>query len=595
MQARQAQVSQSLALAAQSRLALQADNLDLALALAMEAVRIPDPPGQAQMALSEAAYAPGTMRLFLGHEAAVWSVAVSPDGRYGLSGDADGVIFLWNLETGEPLRRLEGHTDRVDSLAFTPDGRQAVSASQDKTLIHWDLETGQVIRQMSGHESGINTVAVSPDGLQVASGSGGNYIEDQAGIAKDNSVRLWDLHSGEEMRRFDIFSDGVTDISFTPDSRSLAIATIADGFLILDLETGKVLLRPGATEEGITGVVVSPDGETVLTAGGQTSEVTSWELQTGEIKGYMDERHNSTLQAVAVSPDSRRALAGSNILTESDLETGELLHRFNFGATAIAYRRPDGVTALIGNLDNSVRLVSLESGAEISHLQASENWIIGVAYSPDGQSALTNDFGILYQWDLETSKEIWSKVSPSNLWEIAYSPNGTQALTSEFGGVVSLWDAATGKLLKRLESDGSFEGHPSDDWVYDVAFHPGGKFALTGSGGEAKGDHLIYWNLESGKPVGLFDTFDVLGLAISPDGRTALSGEEDGSVNWWDLETGQHLQRLEGHSGGVWDVAFVDDHTAISASEDATLILCGTWRAGLPCAASWGTPKGSKN
>jgi len=571
VQARQAQVSQSLALAAQSRLALRADNLDLALALAMEAVRIPDPPGQAQMALSEAAYAPGTIRLFLGHEAAVWSVAVSPDGRYGLSGDEAGMILLWDLESGELLRRLEGHTDMVTGLAFTPDGRQAVSASQDKTLIHWDLETGQVIRQISAHESGINTVTVSPDGLLAASGSGENYI-DLPGIAEDNSVRLWDLHSGEEMRRFDIFSDGVTDISFTPDGRSLAIATMADGYLILDLETGKVLLRPGATEEGITGVAVSPDGETVLTAGARTNEVTRWDLQTGEIEGYMEERHNSTLHAVAVSPDSRRVLAGSIILTESDLETGGLLHRFNFGATAIAYR-PDGVTALIGNLDHSVRLVSLASGAEIGRLPASVNWINGVAYSPDGQTALTNDVAALHRWDIETSKEIWSKVSPSNFWEIAYNPDGTQALTGEFGGIVSLWDAANGKLLKRLESDGSFEGHPSDDGVYDVAFHPGGKFALTGSGGEAKGDHLIYWDLESGKPVWLFDTFDVLGLAISPDGRTALSAEEDNSVNWWDLETGQLIRKLEGHTNIVWSVAFVDERTAISASDDGTLIL----------------------
>ena len=62
-------------------------------------------------------------------------MAVSPDGRYGLSGDeSGGGHYLWDLESGEALRRLEGHTDTVASLAFTPDGRQAVSGSLDKTI-----------------------------------------------------------------------------------------------------------------------------------------------------------------------------------------------------------------------------------------------------------------------------------------------------------------------------------------------------------------------------------------------------------------------------------------------------------------------------
>ena len=142
LRSRDAQLSQSLALAAQSKLSLQANNLDQALALAWEANQIPNPPGRAQMALSEAAYAPGTMRVFLGHEATVESVAVSPDGRYGLSGDDKGVIFLWDLETGKALRRLEGHTDIVTSVAFTPDGRHAVSGSQDKTLIYLGSRAG---------------------------------------------------------------------------------------------------------------------------------------------------------------------------------------------------------------------------------------------------------------------------------------------------------------------------------------------------------------------------------------------------------------------------------------------------------------------
>ena len=204
-----------------TRLALQAGNPDLALALAIEAVDIPKPPGQVQMALSEAAYAPGTIRVFLGHQAPVWSVAVSLDGRYSLSGDENGVIFLWDLESGAALRRLEGHTGKVTSLVFTPDGRQALSASQDKTILHWDLETGQVISSLTGHKVGINTLALSPDGRLLASGSGRFSLDEPVSV-EDNSVRLWDLESGEEIQRFTFFTDSITDVIFTPDGEDLA-------------------------------------------------------------------------------------------------------------------------------------------------------------------------------------------------------------------------------------------------------------------------------------------------------------------------------------------------------------------------------------
>ncbi|HLF82295.1 MAG TPA: WD40 repeat domain-containing protein, partial [Anaerolineales bacterium] len=559
LRSREAQVNQSLALAAQSRLALQANNLDLALALAREAVNIPDPPGQAQVALSEAAYAPGTIRVFLGHAAPVWSVAVSPDGRYGLSGDADGVIFLRDLETGEALRRLEGHQGRVSSLAFTPDGRHAVSGSHDMTLVYWDLETGEIMRRLEGHQYRVNTVAISPDGRLAASGSGRPDTE-LPYSTEDNSVRLWDLQSGKEIRRFEFFTDGVTGLDFTPDGRGLAVATVSDGFVLLDVETKKILVRPEVFWLDMAEVVVSPDGLLALTP--PYNKVAVLDLQTGEVARELA-GHNSNVYGLAISPDGQRALGGSNTLIEWDLGTGEEIQRFAWGANAIAYL-PGGKAALIGSDDHTVRLLGLGPGAEIGHLLDGQCWIRSVVYSPDGRTALTSDDCSLSLWDLETGNILWSE-SPG-FDEVAFSADGKQVLASELE-FATLRDAETGKVLVRLESDGSFE---SQSGINAVSFHPSGKYALTGA---QHGTRLIYWDLETGKPVWLADRDNnVLGVAISPDGRSALSAEWDG-VNWWDLETGQLLKHLQGHTNIAWGVAFVDERTAISTSDDRTLIL----------------------
>jgi WD40 repeat protein len=76
---------------------------------------------------------------------------------------------------------MEGHTKSVDSVAISPDGRFALSGSEDKTLRLWELSTGRCIRIMEGHTNDVNSVAISPDGRFALSGSG------------DNTIRLWEF------------------------------------------------------------------------------------------------------------------------------------------------------------------------------------------------------------------------------------------------------------------------------------------------------------------------------------------------------------------------------------------------------------------
>ncbi|HLF36449.1 MAG TPA: WD40 repeat domain-containing protein [Anaerolineales bacterium] len=577
LRSREAQVNQSLALAAQSRLALQADNLDLALALAIEAIRIPDPPGEVQVALSEAAYTPGTVKVYLGHSAPVRSVAVSPDGRYGLSGDDQGVIFLWDLETGEALRRLEGHQGPVSGLAFTPDGRRALSSSHDKAILYWDLEMGEVIHRLEGHRASINSVAVSPDGRTAASSSG-TSLWTEPFSSEDNTVRLWDLLNGAEVQRFDFFTDGVTGVDFTADGRGLAVSTLSDGFLLLEVETGKAVVHRSPEINYLLqaqAVKTSPDGKFALTSNAfdpinNQYKILIWDIRTAEVSQLGE--HNGKITGLDIRPDGKRALSSSIGIVEYDLESREQVNRFNIGANSVAYL-PDGRSALAGSEDGSLRLLALASGAEIGRLPAGIDFIRGAAYDPAGQAVITDDSALLSRWDLETGEKIWSETFSGVFGEIALSADGRRILASDGVATASLWDGASGELLGRLESDGSFVGHDSNGLVTSVALHPSGQFGLSGA--EGQGTNLIYWDLESGSPVWLFDTnnLDILGVAVSPDGRTALSADSEGAVSWWDLETGELLRRLEGHTNRAWSVAFVDQHTAISASEDSTMIL----------------------
>ena len=81
-----------------------------------------------------------------------------------VTGSDDETLRVWDLESGEELRRLKGHTDAVNAVALTSDGRRAVSGASFDTLRVWDLETGEELMALEVDADTINAVALTQDG-----------------------------------------------------------------------------------------------------------------------------------------------------------------------------------------------------------------------------------------------------------------------------------------------------------------------------------------------------------------------------------------------------------------------------------------------
>jgi small GTP-binding protein len=167
--------------------------------------------------------------------------------------------------------------------------------------------------------------------------------------------------------------------------------------------------------------------------------------------------------------------------------------------------------------------------------------------SADGIRALSGaDDNTLRLWDLESSRCL--KVlegHAARVWSVVMSADGKRALSGSFDKTLRLWDLESSRCLKVLE------GHA--DMVVSVAMTPDGKRAL--SGGDDK--TLRLWDLESSYCLKVLEghTARVWSVVMSADGKRALSCGYDRTVRLWDLESGCCLKVLEGHSDMVVSVA----------------------------------------
>lgn len=127
----------------------------------------------------------------------VFSVAISPDGRFVATGASDNVVRLLSTVNGEPVAQLKGHgkgtiflTSAVYSLAFARNGKYLASGGHDGRVIVWDVESGKAVieAQVTGQPI-VWSVAFSPDSKLVA----GGFV----GASAKNGLSVWKLPSGQ--------------------------------------------------------------------------------------------------------------------------------------------------------------------------------------------------------------------------------------------------------------------------------------------------------------------------------------------------------------------------------------------------------------
>ncbi|WP_416668422.1 protein kinase domain-containing protein [Egbenema bharatensis] len=524
----------------------------------------------------------------------VVSVALSPDGRFALSGSLDKTTKLWDIQTGRCLCTFRGHKDSVTAVAFSPNGSYILSSSQDKTIKLCEMVTTSYLQTYKGHGRAVQCIAFSPDGQYFLSGSDDRTLRlwdlvrsrcvrvfrghrgrvlslafSQDGrfalsTSDDKTIRQWDVASGWGIRTFDLPDSPAVSIAYSPDGQYALSAGAS--LLLWDIASGTIVRSFEGHDQPVRSVAFSADGRYVLSSGDDTT-LKLWEAGTGRcLRTFVG--HQYPIRAFALSADAQYIVSGdaegmrrwSVNLSEGSVAAPLRLSRVQlseaFLSSDLVYRQE------LLQAHTAQEQDDLVSAAR--HIRLARS-LPGYNRASEAIAAWTRLYTVLPHQGLNGA---WESLALDRhvdaVQAVTISPDRRYALSGSNDWTVKLWELPTHRCLR------SFEGHR--DRVNAVAFSSDGAYALSGSTDKT----VKLWGVATGSCVSTFRGHNgaVCAVAFSPDALYAVSGGDDRTLRLWDTAMGRCLRAIEAHGDRINGVAYsADGAQVLTSSQDATLKL----------------------
>jgi WD40 repeat protein len=258
-------------------------------------------------------------------------------------------------------------------------------------------------------------------------------------------------------------------------------------------------------------------------------------------------------------------------LTGQSLETVVQTGHYS-EVTAVCYSA-DGKFIATGSIDKTVKLWRRSDGKEIRTFQGNISGIDRVEIDRQSKQVLAvSHKGTVTVWDLNTAKIILQQKPEQDIFTCAsFHPDGTRIITGSYKSYISVWDIATGKEIsdikatpRDLYSDKGFD-YPE---AKSVSYSPDGKFIVAGVADYT----AILWDAETGKEIRKFKKSNSTSTScnneavITPDNKYIISACSD-SLKVFNRETGLVVKELYGQGGTAENLCVSADNRFIAAFE----------------------------
>jgi WD40 repeat protein len=141
-------------------------------------------------------------------------------------------VKLWDWRLGTEVKTLREHTKPTNNVAYSYDGKTIASCSDDETIKIWstDLKTRESIMTLIGHNAPVLTVLYSFDSKYLVS-------SDESG-----EILVWEMPEGKLLRRIKAHDELIQDVSFAGDNRTIVSASLDKKVKLWDIHTGENLM-----------------------------------------------------------------------------------------------------------------------------------------------------------------------------------------------------------------------------------------------------------------------------------------------------------------------------------------------------------------
>jgi WD40 repeat protein len=468
-------------------------------------------------------------RELLGHESAIYCVAITNNGQLSITGGQDSVR-VHQLSNGRALRELLGATGPIHAVAVSLNNVLVAAAGPAGVIKFWNLADGADRLQISGHDHGIRALVFHPDNTRFAS------------AGEDGTIRLWRLpkpplpmagHKAE-----------VLSVVISASGAIAATASADHSVRLWNAVTGQALRTLSGHQQIVSRVVIRADSAQVA-SGDAAGEVRFWNQATGAAEGVLG-AHEGALQGISYGPSGRQlATVGADGLLKIWKLPLPAAVTFAGNAEAVTATAitSDGKWVVTGGADKTVRIYDATTSLQARSLPGVPDAVSSVAFSGDDVLTVVGT--------TNGQIKIW-KTADGTPWLGAQPPiegalQAPSVLSGHDGAVVSLAFDTQAKRVVSAGADGTIRVWqlPAAPQLVSDNTGPSARFVVSHDGklsataGMFEGKPaVIVRDMTDGSRIVqrlLGHTAAVTSIAFQHDGSRLISGGADGTVTVWDL------------------------------------------------------------
>jgi WD40 repeat protein len=360
----------------------------------------------------------------------------------------------------------------------------------------------------------------------------------------EKQINMYQLKTGENAALLDISaSQGLTDISFSPDQDSIITASKDNSVIQYNMVTGLIEKNLLSVKNENVGLAAFNPDATLLATNGEKGEILLWDVNQGEIKTHLPTPNNEYPQVLTFSPDGKFLGSGFCVeYTQDDKCSKSEVHLWTLAASSESIKYP----AFAGQVND----LKFNFNGHILAYAASDKKV----YLWDTSQPLTNQSQPTIIDFSNILTETYSQID-----HLALSPDGkTLAVLDTSNANVVLLDISTKLQIGPVNKIKTWLSSSSN-----LKFTPDGSKLIASA---------VVIDAHTGQGITTFDDNLSENLAISPDGQW-LAVNNESNISLWNLST-QPFQKimLIGHSESIINLAFTPDSSQLlSLSKDFTL------------------------